>query len=83
MEWSRDLPGGRVPVKSWCRDVEPGAMKQAADLAAHPAARFHVALMPDCHQGYGMPIGGVVPLGTRTGSLQKPQTRTTTTSLAI
>ncbi len=50
----------RIPVKSWCEETEPGAMAQAENLAKHPALKYHVALMPDCHQGYGMPIGGVV-----------------------
>ncbi len=35
-------------------------MAQAMDLAKHPKVYQHVALMPDCHQGYGMPIGGVI-----------------------
>ncbi len=48
------------PVKSWCEFVEDGAMKQACNLANHPSVFRHVALMPDCHQGYGMPIGGVI-----------------------
>jgi len=51
---------GRLHIKSWCADVEEGAMQQAINLANHPATFHHVALMPDCHQGYGMPIGGVI-----------------------
>jgi tRNA-splicing ligase RtcB len=35
-------------------------MQQAGNLANHPCLFRHVALMPDCHQGYGMPIGGVI-----------------------
>ncbi|MBF0502332.1 MAG: RtcB family protein [Candidatus Riflebacteria bacterium] len=64
MEWIKDKKSisinARVPVKSWCPDLEPEAMGQAANLAAHPSIAFHVALMPDCHVGYGMPIGGVI-----------------------
>ena len=63
MKWVKEshfIRKGRVSIKSWCHEVEPGAMKQAESLAAHPAIDFHIALMPDCHQGYGMPIGGVV-----------------------
>jgi tRNA-splicing ligase RtcB len=40
--------------------VEPGALKQAVNLSNHPEVFHHVALMPDCHLGYGMPIGGVI-----------------------
>lgn len=64
MEWIKDkksIPGkARVAIKSWCTEIEPEALKQAADLAAHPSVDCHVALMPDCHVGYGMPIGGVI-----------------------
>ena len=51
---------GKLPIKSWCRDIEPVAMAQAENLARHPALRHFVALMPDCHCGIGMPIGGVI-----------------------
>lgn len=52
--------GYRVPVKSWCLDMEDGAMTQVDHLAQLPFVYHHVAIMPDCHQGYGMPIGGVL-----------------------
>ena len=48
------------PIKSWCQDVEHDALQQAVNLANHPHLFRHVALMPDCHLGYGMPIGGVI-----------------------
>ena len=54
---SEGLP---IHIKSWCRDIEDTAMAQAENLARHPALRHHVALMPDCHCGIGMPIGGVI-----------------------
>jgi len=60
MEWIKNENNYKVPVKSWCGEIEDGAMAQAADLARHPAVFRHVALMPDCHLGYGMPIGGVI-----------------------
>ena len=50
----------KVPVKSWAVDLEKGAFDQANNLAELPFAFHHVALMADCHQGYGMPIGGVL-----------------------
>jgi tRNA-splicing ligase RtcB len=52
--------GKYVPIKSWCENPEEGAIKQAQNLAALPFIFKHVALMPDTHQGYGMPIGGVI-----------------------
>ena len=60
MNWEKMEDGWAMPVKSWCENCEEGAVKQAANLARHPALFHHVALMPDAHQGYGMPIGGVV-----------------------
>lgn len=50
----------RLPIKSWCEDVESEAIAQAQNLANHPETFHHIALMPDCHSGYGMPIGGVI-----------------------
>jgi tRNA-splicing ligase RtcB len=59
MKWTNtDL--GRLPIKSWCETVDAGALQQAANLAALPVLFRQVALMPDCHVGYGMPIGGVI-----------------------
>ena len=59
MKWI-ECGEGALPVKSWCAEVESGALVQARNLARHPALAHHVALMPDCHTGYGMPIGGVI-----------------------
>jgi len=50
----------RQPIKLWLNDIEDGALAQAKHLANLPFAFKHIALMPDCHQGYGMPIGGVM-----------------------
>lgn len=49
-----------LPIKSWCMNPEEGALEQAKNLARLPFAFKHIALMPDTHQGYGMPIGGVL-----------------------
>ncbi len=48
------------PIKLWLQDLEEGALAQATNLAKLPFVFKHIALMPDCHQGYGMPIGGVM-----------------------
>ena len=50
----------RIPIKLWLEDIEPGALAQARNLANLPFAYRWVAIMPDSHQGYGMPIGGVL-----------------------
>jgi len=49
----------KKPIKMWLEDIEDGALDQAKDLANLPFCFKHVAIMPDAHQGYGMPIGGV------------------------
>ncbi len=48
------------PIKMWLDKIEDGAMKQARNLANLPFLHKWVALMPDAHQGFGMPIGGVI-----------------------
>jgi tRNA-splicing ligase RtcB len=60
MQWVKFDDSMRIPVKSWCEEIETDALKQAGNLAAHPSTFHHIALMPDCHVGYGMPIGGVI-----------------------
>lgn len=50
---------GRVPVKMWLDFCEDGAVNQAVHLSELPFVHKHVALMPDAHQGYGVPIGCV------------------------
>jgi len=52
----------KVPIFMFCENAEEGAIQQAKDVANHPAVFRHVAIMPDTHQGYGMPIGGVCAL---------------------
>ena len=62
----RIIKTATIPIKIWAGEVEEGAMQQAYNLAALPFAYKHVALMPDVHEGFGMPIGGV--LATEGGS---------------
>ena len=40
-------------------DIEPDTLTQISNLTALPCAQ-HVAVMPDAHKGYGMPIGCVL-----------------------
>jgi len=50
----------RIPIKLWLDDIEEGALEQAKNLANLPFAHKWISIMPDSHQGYGMPIGGVL-----------------------
>ncbi|SLM29119.1 conserved hypothetical protein [Desulfamplus magnetovallimortis] len=48
------------PIKLWLDDIDNAALDQAKNLANLPFIFKHVAIMPDSHLGYGMPIGGVM-----------------------
>ena len=50
----------KIPIKMWLDDMEDSALLQAMNLANLPFAFHHIAIMPDSHSGYGMPIGGVL-----------------------
>ena len=54
------IEGARLPVWSWATDAEGSVLAQARNLANLEVSRQHVALMPDAHTGFGMPIGGVL-----------------------
>lgn len=47
--------------------AEPVALQQLADAAALPGVVHRVVGMPDIHQGFGLPIGGVVATDAREG----------------
>lgn len=52
-----------LPLKVWLKDarqLEQGCLEQAYHLTQLPFLHKWVALMPDTHQGMGMPIGGVL-----------------------
>jgi tRNA-splicing ligase RtcB len=48
-----------APYRSWGEGLEPGAVQQMLNAVRLPVA-VAGALMPDAHQGYGLPIGGVL-----------------------
>ena len=51
------------PVKIWLsseKDLEQGCLEQAYNLSNLPFLHEWICLMPDTHQGMGMPIGGVI-----------------------
>jgi len=50
----------KKPIRMWLEEIEDDAMDQVKHLADLPFTFSHVAIMPDSHQGYGMPIGGVL-----------------------
>ncbi len=48
-----------APYRIWGENLEAGALQQMANAASLPIS-LAGALMPDAHQGYGLPIGGVL-----------------------
>lgn len=52
---------GKTVVKMWTPDIDDLAREQIKNLASLPFVHHHIAIMPDCHAGMGMPIGGVLP----------------------
>jgi tRNA-splicing ligase RtcB (3'-phosphate/5'-hydroxy nucleic acid ligase) len=53
----------KLPIKVWLEhagELEPACLEQARNLSNLPFAHGWIALMPDTHSGYGMPIGGVL-----------------------
>lgn len=56
----KEITTEKIPIKLWIKDIEEGALQQAKDLANLDVAYSHIAIMPDSHLGYGMPIGGIL-----------------------
>lgn len=56
----KTIEGGLLPIKTWVETMDEGAMQQAENLSNLSFARHHIALMPDVHKGFGMPIGAVL-----------------------
>ncbi len=52
-----------APIRTWLppAEIEPAAMQQLRNAAAHPEVGAAVAVMPDCHVGFGVTIGCVFP----------------------
>ncbi len=56
----RVIKGEKIPIKLWLDKIDPLTLEQAKNLANLPYAYKWIALMPDAHPGYGMPIGGIL-----------------------
>ncbi|MCD6348057.1 MAG: RtcB family protein, partial [Candidatus Korarchaeota archaeon] len=57
-------PGMRVPglvfaSEKLMKQIERGAVEQLANVAMLPGIYKYSIAMPDIHEGYGFPIGGV------------------------
>ncbi len=57
---SRYIPRSEIaPYQQWGEGLEAGAVQQMVNACMLPVT-VSGALMPDAHQGYGLPIGGVL-----------------------
>jgi tRNA-splicing ligase RtcB (3'-phosphate/5'-hydroxy nucleic acid ligase) len=59
MAMIKTISSEKNPIKLWLDDIDHDTLEQAKNLANLPFLHHHVAIMPDAHVGYGMPIGGV------------------------
>src|SRR5579859_3125580 len=77
-QWRWDIPasykaGMRVPGRVYAdahmleQMREEQALEQVANVACLPGIVGHSLAMPDMHQGYGFPVGGVAATRVRDG----------------
>src|ERR671926_1330102 len=68
-----DSRGMKVPVTIYANDsliskmVTDRTIDQAANVATLPGIRKHVVVLPDGHEGYGFPVGGVATTDVEEG----------------
>ncbi len=66
-------PEMNVPAKIYASEKlleqikQDSTLKQACNMASLPGVQKHVCVMPDGHQGYGFPIGGVAAFDAQKG----------------
>lgn len=67
------VPEMNVPVRVFADEtilenaLKDRSLEQAVNAATLPGLVSHVAVMPDVHQGYGFPIGGVAATDAKSG----------------
>lgn len=72
--WEVEKQGNMtVPIRIYANEKiaqtinKDRTIKQATNAAALPSLVKHVALMPDFHEGYGFPVGGVAAFDAENG----------------
>ena len=66
-------PGMRVPARVYADDAlweqisKDRSLDQLLNVATLPGVTDRVYAMPDVHEGYGFPVGGVAAMDARTG----------------
>jgi len=70
-----DSLGMKVPVHIYCNDqllekmMSDRTIKQAINVSTIPGIQDHVAVLPDGHEGYGFPVGGVAAMDAEEGMI--------------
>ncbi|HID05342.1 MAG TPA: RtcB family protein, partial [Aigarchaeota archaeon] len=65
--------GMRVPVIVYASEKliqkmqQDRTLEQAVNVSMLPGVQKHVTVLPDAHEGYGFPIGGVAAMDVETG----------------
>jgi len=65
--------GMRVPVIIYASDKliqkmqQDRTLEQAVNVSMLPGVQKHITVLPDAHEGYGFPIGGVAAMDVETG----------------
>ena len=65
----------RVPIKIYANDdllskmMSDRTIKQAANVASIPGIVSHGIVLPDGHEGYGFPVGGVAAMDAKEGMI--------------
>ena len=57
----RIVHGDHTHAKVYTAEIDLKTHQQIQDVASLPFIHKHIAVMPDTHAGYGVPIGAVVP----------------------
>ncbi len=77
-DWLWEVPTShradmRVPARLYADEqmldaiLQDRSVEQLVNVACLPGVRGWVAAMPDIHEGYGFPIGGVAAIDAREG----------------
>jgi tRNA-splicing ligase RtcB len=66
-EGGMKVPGRIYGTEKLVSQIEQGALQQARNVAFLPGIQKYSIALPDCHVGYGFPIGGVAGIDYEEG----------------
>ena len=56
----KEFNKGKFPILSWLDNLDDNVLEQATNMSNLPFVFKHIALMPDAHFGFGVPIGSII-----------------------